>query len=289
MAQRMNRDSSELLIRHESLDLALYLSASELLILHEETIPDRVGKLKESFLRHRLVRDPVIVDAASCIVLDGMHRVAALRELDCVRVPVCAVDYSSPSIRVGVWYRTLLGRSIPDQFEKVLSPSGVRFGRISVDMTKLLEDPPLALLFSTGECFRLESDSMNAYEVLKKAERCARDLGLAVAFETEHHALEQLASKQKNAVIILPKIDKMSVRNAGLTGRPLPPKFTRHVIPARPLGVNVPIGVLTDVGTALQDANSSFVESLRTRGMTRKPPGSVIGGRRYEEETFIFN
>jgi len=72
-------------------------------------------------------------------------------------------------------------------------------------------------------------------------------------------------------------------------GRLLPHKVTRHIIPARPLEVDIPLKTLTEEATPLQETNARFVSSLHARGMTREPAGSIVGGRRYEEETFIFN
>lgn len=282
-------DSPEFLVRHEKLDLRIYLSSSNLLLPHEETIHSRVSELEVSFRRDGVVRDPIIVDARSRVVLDGMHRLAALRELRCFCVPVCAVDYLNPSIRVGVWYRTLSGQLSPDQFENALSSSDVEHERVSLDTTGIIENSQPAVLFASGESLSLRNRSLQVHHVLERMERCARAYGLTVEYETEHDALEKLMNKKVDAVITLPRIDKTSVREAGLCGRLLPHKLTRHIIPARPLGVNVPLRTLTDGTMSLQETNRQLFTSLRTRGITRRPSGTVIEGRRYDEETFVFN
>jgi hypothetical protein len=283
------KEHSEFLIKHDKVDLGIYLSPSSMLHLHEETIADRVAELKDSFLHDKVAKDPVIIDADSRVVLDGMHRVAAMREMGCLCVPVCAVDYLNPSIKVGVWYRTLSGRLSPSQFEGALSSSGLKFEESLFKMTSVIENPNLATIFANGECIGIEGNGLQAFELLKTTERCARQLGFTVMFETERDALEKLVNKKVDAVITLPKIDKACVREAGLTGRLLPHKVTRHVIPARPLGVDVPLRVLTDADVPLEEANRQFVASLQARKITRRPPGTVIEDRRYEEETFIFS
>ena len=283
------KEHSEFLIRHDKVDLGIYLAPSNMLFIHEETIPDRVAELRGALLHDGVVKDPVIVDAGSSVVLDGMHRVAALKELRCFCIPVCAVDYLNPSIRVGVWYRTLSGRLSTREFEAALSSSGLKVERSSFDLSRVMENPHIAAVFASGEGLALKDHGRELYEVLKTAERCARQLGLTITFETEHDALEMLVDKRIDAIMTLPKISKASIREAGLTGQLLPHKVTRHVIPARPLGVNVPLRTLTDANTSLEDANGRFVASLQTREITRRPPGTVIEDRRYEEETFIFN
>jgi len=277
------------LIKHEKLDLKILLAPQESLLLHEETIPDRVAELKRSLLLDGIVKDPVVIDANSYVVLDGMHRVAALRGLRCLRIPVCAVDYLNPSIRVGTWFRVFSGEVSPPQFEAIISSSHMRMERFSMDITSFTENSSLAILFPGGEYFRLTASGLRFHEVVEAAEQCARELRLDIAFETEHDAFEKLLKMQADAIMSLPKIDKESIRQAGLTGHLLPHKVTRHIIPARPLSVNVPLKTLADETLNLRDINQHFVKTLRTRGTTRRPPGIVMEGRRYEEETFIFN
>jgi hypothetical protein len=278
----------EFVIRHKKLDLHIHLSSTNNLLLHEETIADRVAELKSEFLHDEVVRDPVVVDTDSSVVLDGMHRVVALRELDCACIPVCAVDYWNPSIKVGTWYRSISGKPSPDDVKFALNASGLRWEASSFDISKITKNPTLAILFAQCERLKLKDDGMHVFDTLKIAEQCLRKLGLTVKFETESDALQNLINKKAEAVMTLPKIDKASVQRAGLTGQLLPHKVTRHIIPARPLGVDVPLITLTDRNVSLTESNQRLVSSLRIRGITHEPSGAVIEGRRYEEETFIF-
>jgi hypothetical protein len=288
LAGAAKQHSSEFVIRHKKLDLRIYLSSTDNLLLHEETIADRVFELKREFLHDQVVRDPVVVDTDSSVVLDGMHRVVALRELECACIPVCGVDYLDPNIKVGTWYRSVMGKVSADEIRLALSASGLRWDAFPFDVSNITKNPTLAILFANCEGLRLKDDDMHVFENLKTAEQCLRKLGLAVRFETESDAVQNLVSKKTQAIMTLPKIDKESVQRAGLTGRLLPHKVTRHIIPARPLGVNVPLIALRDRRMSLIESNQRLISSLRTREMTHEPSGAVIEGRRYEEETFIF-
>jgi len=288
-ADRRNSKLSAFVVGHKELDLRLCLLSSDLLLLHEETIPDRVAELKQSIIEDGVVKDPIIVDTSSHVVLDGMHRVAALRELHCLYIPVCEVDYADPSIRVGVWYRALSGRVDLSQLASALSASGIKIVKAPADVSTVAENSPLAVVSANGEYLRMDGIGWQVYEILKVAERCVRELGFSVGFETESDALKRLISRKIDAIITLPKIDKALVREAGLSGRLLPHKVTRHIIPARPLSVNAPLKMLTAKDTTLKETNEKFVSSLQTRRMTQRPSGTVIEGRRYEEETFIFH
>lgn len=88
------------------------------LLLHEETIPELLEQLTWSIKKDGCLNHPIIVDAESFLVLDGVHRVAALKRLRCRRIPACLVDYWSPAIKVFNWYRTI-GRV--NTFESLLS------------------------------------------------------------------------------------------------------------------------------------------------------------------------
>jgi hypothetical protein len=54
LAGATEQQSSEFIIKHEKLDLHIYLSSMNNLFLHEETIPDRVAELRREFLRDEI-------------------------------------------------------------------------------------------------------------------------------------------------------------------------------------------------------------------------------------------
>lgn len=70
---------------------------------HEQFVEPRVQELQHRIQRDRSVPVAIVADAASLVVLDGHHRLEALRRLGCRRAPVMLVDYHRPDIRVGSW------------------------------------------------------------------------------------------------------------------------------------------------------------------------------------------
>ena len=64
-------------------------------------------------------------------------------------------------------------------------------------------------------------------------------------------------------------------------------KTTRHMIPARPLNVHVPLEWLKEK-IPLAKVNRMLERALKEKKTERLPPGSVWKGRRYEEETIVF-
>lgn len=72
---------------------------------HEETIPSHVERIATEITQERIQRDPIIVDAESGAVLDGMHRLAAFLRLGLEAAVCCPVDYSSKAVNLHRWAR----------------------------------------------------------------------------------------------------------------------------------------------------------------------------------------
>lgn len=117
---------------------------------HERTLSRRVATLVRQIKEEGSVRRPIIVDKRSLIVLDGHHRVAALRQLGAARVPVYLVDYLGSDVRVylrrkhlsmqilkkAVLYCGLMGEAFPIKTTRHLLHD--RPGIQKVALTKLL-------------------------------------------------------------------------------------------------------------------------------------------------------
>ena len=70
---------------------------------HEETQEPLLRKLVDQIKADGFLRKPVLVESEHCVILDGHHRVAALRLLGCVRIPVYLVEYADPAIGLTTW------------------------------------------------------------------------------------------------------------------------------------------------------------------------------------------
>ncbi|PIS08795.1 hypothetical protein COT75_04920 [Candidatus Beckwithbacteria bacterium CG10_big_fil_rev_8_21_14_0_10_34_10] len=67
---------------------------------HEAVVKDRVNQVFESIKLSGLLINPVVVDQKTLIVLDGHHRLAALKKMKAKKIPVLLVDYKSKNIKV---------------------------------------------------------------------------------------------------------------------------------------------------------------------------------------------
>ncbi len=278
------------IIRHPKLRLRISMVPISDLRVHELTVPSQVRAVRDSILAESILYDPCIVDEYTMLVLDGVHRVAALRELDCVRVPVCFVNYYEDSIRVGTWYRVITGEGAYGAAADYIRSMGRSVTLRDRNRITSLREVRLALVDSNLSFIIPETqDLRDAYELLSKLEGELERRGFAISYHTEADALRKLERKEANAAITAPVLTKDDVLNFVRTNALPGHKITRHIIPARPLKVDIPLSVLRDNALSLSEANDRLKDSLKKRVLKLNPSGSVIMGRRYEEETYVFS
>jgi uncharacterized protein (DUF1015 family) len=70
---------------------------------HEEIRPDYLEALKNEILLDGILKMPICIDKNTCIILDGHHRLQALKRLGYKKIPCVLVDYQSPEIKVIAW------------------------------------------------------------------------------------------------------------------------------------------------------------------------------------------
>lgn len=79
------------------------LVSIELLKAHEEVDSKYCEELKKIIESDKILKKPIVADINTYTILDGHHRVNALKSLGCRFVPTILVDYNSPIIIVSSW------------------------------------------------------------------------------------------------------------------------------------------------------------------------------------------
>jgi len=258
---------------------------------HEEVIAEVVEKLARDINRDQIVKDPLIVDQDEHVILDGMHRFNALKRLNCRFAPSCLLDYMSPQVSVGSWFRVFQMERAKTVAEKALVDMNVDYLLKRINRDEENFDPDVIVLTSDKSCFSLRS-SMPQLDHCRLAVSIERRLvgdGHQVTYLSEELAVHKVRSNLANLVIILPRFTKDEIRKFGAEGLLLPHKVTRHIIPSRPLDIDVPLSLLMDRKISRDEANDKLEELLAARKINRRPPGSVIDGRRYDEELLVFS
>lgn len=75
----------------------------DLLKQHEMVIECHLERLLAEIKKDGCIKDPIIADKNTLVILDGHHRFNALKRLGAKFCPVCLVDYASDKIKVGCW------------------------------------------------------------------------------------------------------------------------------------------------------------------------------------------
>jgi hypothetical protein len=261
---------------------------------HEEIVPELLAKLVND-MGSSSFKDPIIADAKTRVVLDGMHRVAASRELGLRYLPVCSVDYNDPKIKIGCWYRVARGtglkfEEITKLFRLILVLLGLDTRPSSFDEAKLALEgrSATAALLTAKECYLISAKSTGiheSYSWINRVERVLREEGFGVGYELEEDAVKTV--DQDTVVMMVPCVRKNEVTEAALSGRVFAHKTTRHILPARPVGLDVPIEWLRG-SMDIKELDRMFVEHLTKRKINHLPKGSTFGGRKYDEELLVF-
>ncbi len=269
--------------KNTSSDFSRYLSNVKVvplgeLYIHEEIIPSILDEILRSLHAEKIQKDPVIVDRESNVVLDGMHRVAALKELGADKILALLVDYSSPSVQVKSWCRSIkdLGR---EELVSRLKSMGLAFSR--GDRRRRIR------LFFPEETysFDVEASVEELSHLVKKIEDQLKSCGARIEYDVVEDAVSKLKKGEVEAVISLPEISKEDVVRVARSGQVFAHKSTRHIIPMRVLRVNFPIEYLMPEHT-LEEANETLARILKSKKPRLLPPGSVLD-RRYEEEVIL--
>jgi len=278
------------LIANPTMELEIKLEEIEKLHLSEDFIP-RIFKQLSREIKQGICRHPIIVDKGTHVVLDGTHRVAVLEHLGYRLVPACLVDYNNPSIKVESWFRTVENKEkTSENLGKDLEEMGYSLQEFEDDeLKRKMCDREIVIGVVTpakryGISKNVES-TRKIYEYLKLLEKNLESIGYKISYETGDDSLDKVNSGRAIAAIFAPRISKKDVVTAALSGEVFVHKSTRHVIPARPLFVNVPIEWLN---MDAREANKLLLQHLSKKKIRHLPPGQTID-RRYEEELYIFS
>jgi L-serine kinase (ADP) len=273
-------------INNGKIPILLVLKRIQELKPHEETVPTDLHGIVNTLKRDPILRHPVVADATTGAVLDGNHRLAALSELGCYTIPTALIDYENPLVKVDRWFRVITGENLNDFIKLAKDNQNHSATSISEADRSLLARSSYAGLGNKKEWFTFNSNGHDAVDAFQKSfriEEIARNNGLKITY-TDNDDLKQLA--EDSFMMSTIRVEKREVVESCMNHRLFPPKSTRHLIPSRPLGLAVPLDWLKNENYA--EAESIFVNHVRSKHVKRLAEGSKVGSRRYLEEVFLF-
>jgi hypothetical protein len=279
---------SSLTIKHRDINLVLSVEPIEEVLPHEQVIPEVLRAIQGSLKRSGAQLDPVIVDDRTKVALDGMHRIEALKGLGASKILVCRVDYDSAAIRLGRWLRAYEGLSNP-----LLEDLKVRLDLTRVSRAEAMSEVEgrrtPAALFAAGMSFKSLMPFVSvreSIELVKVFDETARRSGIRPRIVAEGEAEGLIRTGA--FVFFPPSPSKADVVDSGLRRNLFPPKSTRHLIPARPVGVSFPLDWLTEKELSVKEANRRLASLVAESRIVSMRPGSEYMGRIYEEPLYHY-
>ncbi len=285
-------------IETKELRLELEVVPVESLFIHERILSDTAQKLILEFKNLANLENPIIVDRNG-IVLDGNHRLYVFKVLNFKYIPVCRIDYFHRDTLLRHWFRLLGNLEDRNLIRQVVEELGGIFQEVTdrESMEKMLEEDRYRCGVQQASFFATitfsedrVTDAVSAYDMLEKIQDRLIKKGVALDYIPCQHVHDDKfceTLRDHDIVIWTPQITKEMVVEAARQKKVFAPKSTRHLIPARPLNVNIPTHWFKEDIT-LEEINRRFTRFLEGKGMRRLSPGQVIEGRFYEEELFVF-
>lgn len=231
-----------------------------------------------------LQRDPIIVAMEDMVVLDGMHRLEALKRLGLTHAVCCLVEYMHEDVRLLRWSRSV--RNPTDALATRLKTDLGLGRRVSVeDALKMLQSGKTdSTLVQNSAAFvrDLAVARGSAMETVKRFDEIVEDEA-----ETEfvdELSLQRVLKESDRLVLLTPKLDKGRVIGAAKKRELFPHKTTMHLLDVRPMGVNFPITRLAE------HSPSSDLESI-LEGREKKiiePPANHMG-RVYADKLLVLS
>ena len=270
--------------------LRFLLTRLAALKLHEYFIDEALKRLAGSMARDGVLMDPPVVDEATGVVLDGAHRVLALKRLSAKFAVVYAVKYSDPSVRLGRWLRSFDSRLLTPHLGRIARFMGLVKESRGIDFALSLVDrraAGLALLRrnKTPLVMRGFEGIVNSYWALWRLEKLLGEHGVHPQLVSDDNLENELRAGRTIAYVAAST--KNEVLKCGLTGGLYPPKSTRHTFPLRPVNLRIPLAYLNKTGECPYEELRALLERRRQE-YTILSPGSVYGGRLYDEELVVF-
>ena len=251
---------------------------------HEETIPEHVRGLAVEMKKDGIQRDPIIIDQETATVLDGMHRLAAFGVLKIENAVCCSVEYSSKSVSIGRWARVYTMQK-EDSAAEALGLSGMTRRVTLAEAFDALDNRDSGMAVLTSDAGYLPSRKMElnrAIDTIEDLDSRSAERRWERTFVPEDDVDVPLQS-ERNLVVLVRRLGKDDVVDAGRSGKLFPCKTSMHRIDPRPVAVDFPLAELEGATSA------SLRRALAGRSERLLPPDSTYAGRRYKERLLLLN
>ncbi|MGH2374104.1 MAG: hypothetical protein ACREJ4_06130 [Candidatus Methylomirabilaceae bacterium] len=257
---------------------------SDAVLLHEESDPERVERLRRQLVADGVLRNPPVaapLEAGTYVVLDGANRVTALRAVGVPDQLVQVIDYDDAAVTLDVWAHALAdGTQIMEHQRQ-----GSAWRAMPADAVRVaLDDGWLVCgLLTPAGAYGLPGEGGLADRIGMLADVVGRYKGRGSIYRVEASSLEALGPElgRDTVLVLFPKLTKHDVRAIARLAVKLPSGISRHVVPLRALRVNVDLSLLRAAEPA-GVKQSRLDELIRTRLLEHRV-------RHYPEATVLYD
>jgi hypothetical protein len=260
--------------------------------LHETESVERTAKLQERIKVDGFLRNPVMVGKVLLsskmhyLLLDGVHRISALKNLGCRDVATQLIEYSNEGVKVEVWHQLIRGVDPITLLKSLKSVFGKDLRKKPEAEANELRNRDLILmhlLLKNGQSYTIRRQSNLQSTTAKICEfvRILKSLGEVHRVHEDEARSVLKSSSFATGILFIQPLSKQHIIEIALSKTKLPGGITRHVIPCRALGIPVDLELLR--------AKLSAVEKSK---LVRLMVNQRIENERvrfYSEPTVVFN
>ena len=260
--------------------------------LHEAESVERTAKLQERIRADGFLRNPVIVGKVvqssklHYLLLDGVHRINALRNLGCRDVVAQLIEYSNEAVEVEVWHQLIRGVDPANLLKSLKRVFGQALTRKSEAEANELRDKNLVLmhlLLKNGPSYIIErQDSLQSTTAkIRKFVNILISLGEIHRVHEDEAKSVLESSAAATGVLFIQPLNKQHIVEIALSNLKLPAGITRHIIPCRALGIAADLALLRVELSTVE--KSKLIHAIINQRIEDERV------RFYAEPTFVFN
>jgi hypothetical protein len=177
---------------------------------HEDIEAPRFKMLLSDIVSRKLVLKPIIVESKKFIVIDGHHRLAALKALGVKHVPAYVVDYHHDVPVLSGWM--FAGEQVSGKVFKILE-----------EMESLCKPGPDELLVKTADdMLHIQVDRIDIYLAIKEIDIINKLHLIKIPYNERTHS-------HFNVLILPPPLKHTDVYRIAEKGLVFPPRTTLHI------------------------------------------------------------
>lgn len=278
-------------------ELRLKFVRADKVLLHEQTDPQRVKRLRVAVEADGVLRNPPITAEAGdvFVVLDGATRTTVLKEMGATDILVQVVPYDDSEVRLQAWYHILPDHAAREVMDYVRAHTDIAHSVGIEDARKALDNrtAAAAILNDDGSTIlvddhRVKGQGNGGIAPLQSISERLRSLvsvygGTGEVFRIVHDDLVETVQQAEKcpSVVMFPSFTPEEIVTIATTGGVLPAGITRHLIPGRALNVNLALERIMSE-QSLAEKNLWLQEWLTAKIMQKKV-------RYYHEPVFVFD